>query len=151
MRRTEQFHCWLHLYHDKSNSINLRQHSFPPCSYSTTPPPHITIIPPGVRSAWLLTRRHCGATGRGWCRPVTTLDLRLSGPSPSSPPGQSSPRASTRWVEVEPPAPPSPPSPPSPASSPPELVGPTRVVRGLARRLTPTLLATAVRIVFPTS
>ena len=148
---TEQFHSWLHLYHDKSNSINLRQHSFPPCSYSTTPPPHITIIPPGVRSAWLLTRRPCGVTGPGWYRPVTTPDLRSSAPSLSSPPGLSLPRASTPWLEVERTPPPSPPSPASPHSSPPELAVPPLVVRGLAKRLTQMLLVTAVRIVFPTS
>ena len=158
--RTEQFHCWLHLYHDKSNSINLRLYSFPPWSLlyllvtpppPPPPPPYITNIPPDVRSAWLLTRRPCGVTGPGWYRPVTTLDLRSSAPSLSSPPELSLPRASTLWLEVEPTVRPSPPSPASPHSSPPGLAVPPLVVRGLAKRLTPMLLVRAVRIVFPTS
>ena len=114
---------------------------------------YITNTPPDARSVWLLTRQLCGVTGPGWCLPATTLALS-SAPSHSSPPGQSSPRASTPWlevVEVEQAAPPSPPSRASPASSPPELPSPAWVVRGLAKHLTPTLLATAVRIVFPTS
>ena len=121
-----------------------------PALYYLPAPTYITNIPPDARSVWLLTRQHFGVTGPGWCPLATTLALS-SGPSPSSPPGQSSPRASTPWLEVEQTAPPFPPSRASPASSPPELPSPAWVVRGLAKHLTPTLLAIAVRIVFPTS
>ena len=143
---TKQFHSWLHLYHDLSNSINLRVYSFPPWISEFCCPLIKLNISVGARSVWLLTRLTSAVTGPGWSPPAPTLDPS-PGPSQSSHPGQRRQGASTQ----EQPTPPSPPSRAYPASSPPEPLGPTKDLSGVVKCLRRMLRGIAVRIVFQTS